>query len=234
MNADTPSGSATPRAVPQIALGPDFAPVAFAPGRYATAIQRTLHGTHALQVLNEDSTSVFALELAADGTATACRGWRYVFRNDGPEIHTEENYREQQGYRGRYAVVDGVAEVDLALDNGVCGHVFEGALALARAPQLKLRCVLAAPQGATQITAPVLLCRPAAGRPTELDAHVVEQLAPADWFVLGGGNGLRVWITGRPPGAHEGEDLKATVQTADAPLRTDAWELPFPGPPAQP
>jgi hypothetical protein len=234
MNADTLAGSAAPRAVPQVALGPDFAPVAFAPGRYATAIQRTLHGTHALQVLNEDSTSVFALELAADGTATACRGWRYVFRNDGPEVHTEDNYREQQGYRGRYAVVDGVAEVELALDNAVCGRVFEGGLALTRAPQLKLRCVLAAPQGATPLTAPVLLCRSAEVRPTELDAHVVEQLAPAGWFVLGSGNGLRVWVTGRPPGAQEGEDMKATVQAADAPLRTDAWEHPFPGQPAQP
>jgi hypothetical protein len=227
MNADTPTGSATPRAVPQIALGPDFAPVAFAPGRYATAIQRTLHGTHALQVLNEDSTSVFALELAANGTATACRGWRYVFRNDGPEVHTEDNYREQQGYRGRYVVVDGVAEVELALDNTVCGHVFEGALALVRAPQLKLRCVLAAPQGPTQLTAPVLLCRSAEGRPTELDAHVVEQLAPTGWFVLGGGNGLRISVTGRPPGAQEGEDMKTTAQVSDAPLRTDAWKHSF-------
>jgi hypothetical protein len=227
MNADTPPGSATQRAVPQIALGPDFAPVAFAPGRYATAIQRTLHGTHALQVLNEDSTSTFALELAADGTATACRGWRYVFRNDGPEVQTEDNYREQQGYRGRYAVVDGVAEVELTLDNTVCGHVFEGGLALVRAPRLKLRCVLAAPQGTSQLAAPVLLCRSADGSPTELDVHVVEQLAPPGWFALGSGNGLRVWVTGRPPGAQDGEDMKATAQTADAPLRTDAWERPF-------
>ena len=42
--------------------------------------------------------------------------------------------------------------------------------------------------------------------------HVVEQLAPAGWFILGGGNGLRVSVTGRPPGAQEGEDMKATVQ----------------------
>lgn len=227
MNADTPTGSAAPRAAPQIALGPGFAPVAFVPGRYATAIQRTMHGTHELQVLNEDSTSVFALELAADGTATACRGWRYVFRNDGPEVQTEDNYREQQGYRGRYAMVDGVAAVELALDNTVCKHVFEGALTLARAPQLKLRCVLAEPQGAHRLAAPVLLCRSSDGQPAELDAPVVEQLAPAGWFVLGSGNGLRVWVTGRPPGAQEGEDVKVRSQAADAPLRTDAWEHPF-------
>lgn len=227
MDTDTPTGSATAGAVAHIALGPDFAPAVFAPGRYATAIQRTMHGTHELQVLNEDSTSAFALDLAADGTATACRGWRYLFRNDGPEVHTEDHYREQQGYRGQYTVVDGAAEIALALDNAVCGHVFEGSLALARAPRVKLRCVLATPRGASQLTAPVLLCRPVDGQPAELDAYMVEQIAPAGWFVLGSGNGLRVWVTGRPPGAQEGDDVKAMVKVSDAPLGTNAWEHSF-------
>lgn len=190
-----------------------FTPAAFAPGRYATEIRRMMHGTHALQVLNEDSTSGFTLELAADGTATACRTWRYVFRNDGPEVHTEDRYREQQGYRGRYTVVDGVAEVELALalDDAVCPHVFEGELALARAPSLALRCVRATPAGAGPITVPVLLCRPAGGRPEELEPYVVEQIAPAGWFALGDGAGLRVSVTGRPPGAHVGDEVEATV-----------------------
>jgi len=210
--------------MPTVVLGHGFAPAAFAPGRYATAIQRTMHGTHDLQVLNEDSTSAFALELAADGTATACRGWRYELRNDGPEVHTEDRYREQQGYRGRYTVVDGVAEVVLALDNAVCPHVFEGGLALARAPSVKLRCVLATPSGKGQLSTPVLLCRPTDGKPAELDPYVVEQIAPAGWFALGSGNGLRVWVTGRPQGAQEGDDVKATVKVADAP---NAWEQTF-------
>jgi hypothetical protein len=186
-----------------------------------------MHGTHDLQVLNEDSTSAFALELAADGTATACRGWRYEFRNDGPEVHTEDRYREQQGYRGRYTVVDGVAEVVLALDNAVCPHVFEGGLALARAASVKLRCVVATPSGKGHLSAPVLLCRPTEGKPTELDPYVVEQLAPGGWLALGSGNGLRVWVTGRPPGAQEGDDVKATVKVADAPLGANAWEQAF-------
>jgi LysR family transcriptional regulator, regulator for metE and metH len=120
MTADTPTGSATAGAVPKVALGHGLVPAAFVPGRYATAIQRTMHGTHELQVLSEDSTSAFALELAADGTATACRGWRYLLRNDGPEVHTQDRYREQQGYRGRYTLVDGMAEVvrDLHRANG--------------------------------------------------------------------------------------------------------------------
>jgi hypothetical protein len=132
MAADTPTGSATAGAVPNVAIGHGLSTAPFAPGRYVTAIQRTMHGTHALQVLNEDSTSAFALDLAADGTATACRGWRYVFRNDGPEVHTEDHYREQQGYRGRYTVIDVVAEVEFAVDNAVCPHIFEGGLALVR------------------------------------------------------------------------------------------------------
>ena len=30
------------------------------------------------------------------------------------------------------------------------------------------------------------------------------------WFALGSGNGLRVWLTGRPPGAQVGDDVKAS------------------------
>jgi len=227
MAADTPTGSATVGAVPTVALGHGFVPAAFAPGRYATAIQRTMHGTHDLQVLSEDSTSVFALDLAADGTATACRGWRYEFRNDGPEVHTEDRYRQQQGYRGRYTVVDGMAEVSLALDNAVCPHVFEGGLALVRVSKVKLHCVLATPRTTGQISSPMLLCRPTEGKPAEFDPYVVEQIAPSGWFALGSGNGMRVWVTGRPPGAQEGDDVTATVKSADAPLRSNAWEQAF-------
>jgi len=228
MPANTPTGSSIATAAPHIALGSGFVPTAFVPGRYATAIQRTLQGTHALQVMNEDSTAVFSLELTADGAATACRGWRYIFRNDGPEVHTEDNYREQQGYRGRYRLVDGIADVELALDNAACGHVFQGALALARAPSVKLRCVLATPAGASQLAAPVLLC--SAGDPpppTELEPQIVESLAPAGWFVLGSGNGLRVWVTGCPPGAQAGDDEKVIAKPADAPLGANAWEHAF-------
>jgi hypothetical protein len=224
MAADTPSNSAKAGPTPTVALGPGFSPTAFVPGRYATAIQRRMHGTHASQVLHEDSTSAFALELAADGTATACRGWRYEARNTGPKARSEDRYREQQGYRGHYTVVDGVAEVSLTLDNEVCPHVFEGGLALARASNVKFRCVLAVP---SELSAPVLLCQPTDGHPAELDPYVVEQIAPSGWLALGSGNGLRVWVTGRPSGAQAGEDVKATMKMADAPLSANAWEQPF-------
>ncbi|TMQ08161.1 MAG: hypothetical protein E6J90_41305 [Deltaproteobacteria bacterium] len=214
-------------AAPTIALDHGFTPAAFAPGRYATAIQRTMHGTHDLQVLDEDSTSSFVLELAAGGAATACRGWRYVFRNDGPDIHTEDNYREQQGYRGHYTVVDGVAEAVLDLDSSVCPHVFEGGLVLARASRLTLRCVVAMPSRNGQLTDPVLLCRPHGDKSSELDPYVVEQIISGGWFALGSGNGLRMWLTGRPTGAQEGDDVQAKLRVADAPLTASAWERSF-------
>ncbi len=52
-------------------LGPGLAPATFAPGRYATAIQRSLAGTHELQLVREASTASLALELDADGAARA-------------------------------------------------------------------------------------------------------------------------------------------------------------------
>ena len=227
MNNDQAISPSSLGKVPKVALGEGFSPAAFSAGRFAVAISRKLHGTHALQVLAEDSTSSLVLELAADGTATACRGWRYLFRNDGPEVQTEDRYREQQGYRGRYVVVDGVAELELASDGQVCAPIFEGALGLARAPKLTLRCVLAIPAGGRLPAAPVLLCQAPGTPPPELEPYVVASLAPAGWFALGSGNGLRVWVTGRPPGAQEGEDGEVTARVAEAPLGVDAWERAF-------
>lgn len=150
-----------------------------------------------------------------------------LFRNNGPAVHTEDRYREQQGYRGHYTVGDGVVEVVLALDNAVCPHSFEGELALSRSPILKLRCVLATPSGQGELSAPVLLCQPIDGTPAELEPYVVEQLAPAGWFALGSGNGLRVWVTGRPQGANAGDDVKVTAKTAAELVGENAWEQAF-------
>lgn len=210
--------------LPAVELGKAFTPRAFAAGRFAVAVQRTLHGTHALQVLGENSTSSLVLELGPGGTATACRGWQYLFRNDGPEVQTEDRYREQQGYRGRYTVVDGVAEVELELDGQVCPRIFEGALSLARAPVLKLRCVMAQPVQPSQqsegqlSTTPVLLCQSLGGAAPELEPYDAAPLTPEGWFVLGTDNGLRIRITGRPPGAQEGEAQRVSARVAEAPL----------------
>jgi hypothetical protein len=120
-----------------------------------------------------------------------------------------------------------VAEVVLDLDSAGCPHIFEGELALARAPRLTLRCVMAAPPPSTTVTAAVLLCQPQGDRPMELDPQVVESIAPSGWFKLGSGNGLQVWVTGRPAGAQKGDDVKATLKSADQPLTLNAWNEAF-------
>jgi len=56
---------------------------------------------------------------------------------------------------------------------------------------------------------------------------VVESIAPSGWFRLGSGNGLRVWVTGRPAGAQKGDDVKATLKSADRPLTLNAWNEAF-------
>src|SRR3954471_18129524 len=203
---------------PQIALGPTFTAIAFAPGRYATAVQRTLQGTHDLQLLVEDSTASFILELAADGTATAYRGWRYNFTNDGPRVHTAERFRDQQGYRGRFVVTAGIASVELHADDSVCTPKRESTYELTRSAVVKLRCVRGAPQGHAEIVEPALICEWVDVPTGEPKPHLVAELAPDGWMVLGGGNGLRVKLTGRPIGARAGQPAKMIVNPAVAPL----------------
>jgi hypothetical protein len=200
------------------------------PGRYAIAIQRTLQGGHAAQRLRQDSTASLIIELADSGTATACRGWRYNAFNDGPTVHTEERFREQQGFRGTYTVKDGVAEVELRADDSVCPAVHEyGATTPRRAAIVKLRCVLASPHDHSALRATALLCQWLASDPPaiEADAYRVDGVAPAPWMVLGSGAGLRIKVTGKPPGARTGDPTKVDVQIASAPLASDAWTQSF-------
>jgi hypothetical protein len=81
----------------QIDLGPGLEVTTLTPGRFANAIQQNTNARHALQVIREDMTSAFILHLEPDGSATVRRGWRYVFFNDGPQVHTSEHIREQLG-----------------------------------------------------------------------------------------------------------------------------------------
>ena len=214
-------------ATPAPDLGPGLIATAVVPGRYSIAIQRTLQGTHALNHLVQDSTAAFALELGADGVATACRGWRYNFTNDGPQVHTAQRFREQQGYRGRYTLAGGIAEVELNTDDTVCPPKREADLALTRSPSIKLRCVLAAPHGHPLLTTPALLCEWVGVQTDEPMAYAVDGLGPAGWMALGAGNGLRVKVTGQPPGSRAGEPTKVTAVRAAAPLGNDAWETSF-------
>ena len=219
------TASVTPPAVAAPTLAPGFTSAAFAPGRYATVVGRVLNGTHSLQVLSEDSTAVFAVELLANGTATATRGWRYISRNDGPQTHSQENYREQQGYRGTFSTHDGVTDIVLNADDTVCPHIFEGEYVLERAKSVTLRCARAVPPAELGVGAtPVLLCQVVTADLREFEPQLVEGVAAGEWMVLGSGNGLEVRVTGRPLAARAGEPMQAVVAVAPGPIGLGAWQ----------
>lgn len=205
-------------------LGPGLTPAPFVPGRYATAIQRSLTGTHELQLVREVSTASLVLELDRDGAARACRGWRYLMTNDGPEVQSEDRFREQAGFRGRHRVDGDAIEVELTADPSVCPTVAEHMLAPARASRWILRCVRATPDGHPTLRAPVLVCTWTGPASPERDAHVVDGLGPAGTIVLGAAPGLRVKLEGGVPGL-VGEPAKVTAETAT--VAADAWQTPF-------
>lgn len=104
---------------------PRFVPATFTPGRYTNVLLRTTRAIHAMQQVQEELTSSFALELAPDGAATLCRNWRYLATNRGPQVRTEERIREQFGYRGRWHQAEDAVRVTLERDDSVCPRVEE-------------------------------------------------------------------------------------------------------------
>jgi hypothetical protein len=223
-----PAPDATPAGeTPHVDFGPAFEPVAFAPGRYASAIQRKTQGTHARQWVREDSTASLLLELQPDGAATACRGWRYSMFNDGPTVHTEERFREQQGYRGRHALQDGFVEVELQTDDTVCPPTREYQRVPHRSATVKLRCALVVPRDHASLTSPVLLCQWIDAPTRGADPLMVPDIVPDGWIALGTGNGLRIKVSGQPAGFKPATPSEIAVETAPAPLGPDAWAHPF-------
>ncbi len=220
-----PADAATAVVAPDFDVGAGLRAMAFAPGRFATAIQRSQAGTHARNLVREDSTASLTLTLAADGSARACRGWRYLMTNDGPGVHTDDRFREQAGFRGTWTERAGVVVVELASDDGVCAPVGEYTTTRARATTLPLRCVLATPDGHPTLTAPVLVCEWAGAPSSEQRAHAVSGLGPVGAIVLGAAPGLRVKLEGGLPGM---VSLAATTMTATvAAVADDAWTTAF-------
>ncbi|HEY0992466.1 MAG TPA: hypothetical protein VGD80_35680 [Kofleriaceae bacterium] len=221
------AASASPGSgAPSIDLGPTLEPLAFAPGRYAVAIQLSRRGTHARNRVRESSTMSLVLELSADGAATACRGWDYAIDNDGPTVQTEDRFREQLGFRGRYAVRAGIAEAELSAADDLCPRIAEYTRGVPRrSSTMKLRCVLAAPRTAS-LPGPVLLCDWSDGATPEVDALRIREVAPRPWIALAGGNGLRIKVTGAPPKL-VGDPVRVTVEPAPVPIDASAWRHPF-------
>jgi hypothetical protein len=211
----------------QTELGPDFRVARFSPGRFANMIQKNNLGRHALQVIREESTSSFILNLDPDGSATVCRGWRYLFFNDGPQVHTTEHIREQMGYRGGWASRDGWIQVDLLLDDRVCSRVGQySQLIPNHAPKWHLRCLPVESIGQPAPATPFLVCQSTNVQPIfgEDEPHLVAGILPGLWLVLGAGNGLKIKIENNPD---DQNSPAIQVESLPDPVRIDSWEQSF-------
>jgi hypothetical protein len=215
-------------APPQAEIGPGLEMTELTPGRYANAVQKTRSARHARQLVRDDMTSSFVVDLGPDGSATVCRGWRYLSTNDGPEVHTLEHLREQLGYRGRWSRRDGWIHLDVRLDDGVCPRIGEYShLIPNHAPQWHLRCLPLTPRDHPKLTTPILACQSTHADPQpvfgEDDPHAVPGLLPGRWIVLGAENGLRIWVEAN---SLNGEP-SVRVEPSTQPVPTDAWEHAF-------
>lgn len=221
-----PAAAPAPR--PPIDLDPSLQLGAFTPGRFANALQRSTHATHARQVVSEDGTSSFVLDLKPGGAATLCRGWRYQFFNDGPKIHTEERLREQLGYQGRWEQREGWVQIDLTVDDSVCGRIGEYShLVPDHAPQWHLRCLPLVSKNPPLGGAPLLACRTDQGAPAfgEDEPHGVDEVLPGWRLVLGAGKGLRVRVEARSVDGHRPPDVR--LELAPEAIANDAWQHAF-------
>lgn len=212
----------------QIELGQGLEVTTLTPGRFATAIQKNTNARHALQVIREDMTSAFILNLEPDGSATVCRGWRYVFFNDGPQVHTSEHIREQLGYRGRWEQRGRWVHLDIKLDDSVCPRVGQySQLVPDHSPEWHLRCLPIVPRNHPTLTTPILACQLTNLEPVfgEDQPHVVPGIFPGRWLLLGAGNGLRINVVASSVGGDDAPVVR--VEYSPEPVRTNAWEHPF-------
>ncbi len=212
----------------EIDIGPELEVTNPTPGRFANAIQKNTNARHALQVVRENATSSFVANLELDGSATVCRGWRYLIFNDGPNVHTSEHIREQLGYRGHWEHKGEWAYLHIRLDDSVCPRVSEySQMVPSHSPEWHLRCLPIVPKRHPVLTVPALACQLTYGEPVfgEDEPHVVAGILPGRWLVLGAGNGLRITITASSVGGHESPVVR--VESSPDPVPTNAWEHAF-------
>jgi hypothetical protein len=220
------AGPAVAGGASSLDLGDGVQVTPFVPGRFANAVQKNTRAGHAMQQITGDSTSSFVLSLDPDGSATVCRGWRYLYFNDGPEVHTSEQIREQLGYRGRWTRRGDEVDVDVRVADDVCERIAEYShLIPNHAAEWHLRCVSVTPRRPGALTAPALACRSSNASPNfgEDEPHVVGGVLPGPWLILGPGNGLRIRVDitsvtgdGPPPEVH--------VQPSSDRIEADTWK----------
>ncbi len=222
-NASEPKQSAF--AELQIDLGPWLKVTTLTPGRFANEIQKNTNARHALQMIREDTTSSFILNLEPDGSATVCRGWRYLFFNDGPQVHTSEHIREQRGYRGHWQQRGEWVHLDVKLDDSVCPRVEQySQLIPDHSLEWHLRCLPVIPRNHPMLTTPILACQLTNLEPVfgEDQPHVIPGILPGRWLVLGAGNGLRINVVASSVNGDEMPVVR--MEYSPEPVRTNAWQ----------
>lgn len=216
-----PAIDAASSVVPSVNLEPGFEPLAFAPGRYAVLTERRQRGVHARDQLSLWSSASLVLDLSDDGGATACLGQAFEHSVSGAHDRLE-SFRVQQGFRGRHAVRDGEAMVELTADDTVCPAV-RVQRAPARLEGITLRCVRAKAREHAALREPVLLCEWQDIDQVTYSGLAGDGVAPGRWILLGGGHGATVAVTGRLPST-DGADVKAVVAAAAQRLEASAWD----------
>lgn len=206
-----------------------FALAPFTPGRFAAAVQRTAMQTHGLQVARDDMTSSFILDLRHNGSATLCRGWRYLSSNDGPEVHSIEHIREQLGYSGTWVERDGWIQLDLHFDDDYCPRIGEYTnLVPEHDSDWHLQCLPLSPPTDLGLVGAILACRLHWSEPRfgEDQPHTISGLLPGNWIILGGGKGLRIRRDAPYTTASADEDAPMIWNSSD-PVLPNSWQQSF-------
>lgn len=208
----------------------DLEIIPFSSGRFVNAIQSNKAFTHAMQLVREETTSSFVLNLLPNGTATLCRGWRYLFFNNGPNINASEHIREQLGYSGSWAKNNEWIEVSLKLDQEVCQTVQEYTqLVPNHSNKWSLRCLPILIKNHSTLTNPVLICQLDQFNDTfgeGLPHSIADILFEGRWIILGTTNGILMKID-EDKMNNSNQSGVTSINIAPSALKENAWELSF-------
>ena len=173
-------------------------------------------------------TSSFVLRLGPSGSATVCRGWRYLLFNDYSQMRPAEHIREQLGYRRHWKQRNAWIHLDMRLDDNVCPRLGQYThLVPDHFPKWLLTCLPIIPRNHPNLVTPVLACKSTSMESEfgEQGPHIVPGLIPGRWIVLGEGNGIRIKI--KITSANDEEPSAIQVYPSREPIRADAWEHSF-------
>lgn len=172
----------------------------FKPGRFAHAIQVNKLSGHAAQLVRETTTSSFVLDLQPNGTTTLCRGWRYIFTNDGAlGNNSGDHIEEQLSYQGTWQQEGAWIQVELArTPSKGCEEIGKYTnLVPKHADHWRLSCIPVEVSSPDNPPTPLLVCKLdqyqnlfGEGAPHSME----NQQFQGEWIVLGAGNGVRLKV----------------------------------------